>query len=78
MTTGENTGIKCTQCGNQSLDEGFVEDSGQSSRGFAKWVAGPLERGPFGGAKLMGKSRLAISAFRCQRCGHLELFASGQ
>jgi hypothetical protein len=68
----------CTQCGQELLDEGFVEDMGQASQGYARWVAGPLERGLFGGAKLMGRSRYAIEAFRCRSCGHLELFARDQ
>lgn len=65
----------CSYCGQEVLDEGFVEDSGEGSVGFARWMAGPLERGVFGGAKRMGRPRLAIAAFRCRSCGHLELFA---
>jgi hypothetical protein len=58
------------------LEPGFVEDSGQSSKGYARWIAGPLETGPFGGARRMGKQRWQIEAHRCRACGHLELFAS--
>ncbi|TQS41125.1 hypothetical protein FL583_31550 [Cryptosporangium phraense] len=57
------------------MEEGFVEDSGEYSQGFSRWIPGPLERGIFGGARRMGKPRRAIRAFRCQRCGHLELYA---
>ncbi|WP_330329260.1 hypothetical protein OHS33_05595 [Streptomyces sp. NBC_00536] len=67
--------IKCTQCGAVGLEQGFVEDSGENSRGYARWIAGALERGVFGGAKRMGRPRWQIDAFRCPRCGHLELFA---
>ena len=70
--------LKCTQCGTIGLEQGFVEDSGQASQGFARWIAGRLERGPFGGAKRFGKPRWQIDAFRCPRCAHLELFAAGQ
>jgi predicted nucleic-acid-binding Zn-ribbon protein len=68
----------CTHCGDERLDEGFIEDSGQGTSGFARWIAGPLERGPFGGAKRMGRTRRQILAFRCAQCGHLELFAGDE
>ncbi|MFF0295882.1 hypothetical protein ACFYS8_27115 [Kitasatospora sp. NPDC004615] len=70
--------LKCTHCGNPGLDQGFIEDTGEHSRGDARWIAGPLERGLFGGAKRMGRTRFQIDAYRCPQCGHLELFASQQ
>ncbi|MEV6212935.1 hypothetical protein [Kitasatospora sp. NPDC051914] len=51
---------------------------GQQSSGDARWIAGPLERGPFGGAKRMGRPRFQIDAFRCPHCGDLELFTRQQ
>jgi DNA-directed RNA polymerase subunit RPC12/RpoP len=67
---------KCTQCGSGGLEPGFVEDSGENSRGYARWITGALERGPLGRAKRMGRQRWQIDAHRCPSCGHLELFAS--
>ncbi|CAN5423455.1 hypothetical protein BH10ACT1_BH10ACT1_10900 [soil metagenome] len=67
----------CTHCNATPLVEGFVEDTGQSSYGYARWIPGPLKRGVFGGAKRLGKERWVINAHRCPNCGHLELFASG-
>ncbi|WP_069467386.1 hypothetical protein [Actinacidiphila rubida] len=58
------------------LEPGFVEDSGQGTRGYARWIAGWLQRGPLGNAKRMGRPRWQIEAFRCPACGHLELFAA--
>ncbi|HST83686.1 MAG TPA: hypothetical protein VLL08_18280 [Kineosporiaceae bacterium] len=78
MTTGANTGKTCTQCGCEQLDEGFIEDAGEASKGFARWIAGPLERGVFGGAKRLGRLRREIAAFRCRQCGHLELYARAE
>jgi hypothetical protein len=66
---------RCTHCGAQELDPGFIEDSGESSRGYARWIKGDLEKGPFGGARRFGKPRWHITAYRCARCSHLELFA---
>ena len=74
MTTGANAGKKCTQCGCQRLEDGFIEDKSQGSHGYVRWIAGLLELGPMGGAKRIGRQRLAILAFRCPECGHLELF----
>ncbi|MBW5252743.1 hypothetical protein P8A21_38755 [Streptomyces poriferorum] len=67
----------CTHCGTVGLMEGFIEDAGEHSRGYARWIEGALERGVFGGAKRMGRPRRQIEAFRCPKCGHLELFATG-
>ncbi|QPP07961.1 hypothetical protein G4Z16_17855 [Streptomyces bathyalis] len=66
--------VSCTQCDTDGLEPGFIEDSGEHSRGYARWIAGPLERGIFGGAKRMGRQRWQIEAHRCPNCGHLELF----
>jgi hypothetical protein len=68
--------LMCTQCSTVGLEPGFVEDSGEGSRGYARWIAGALERGVFGGAKRLGRQRWQIDAYRCPACGHLELFAS--
>ncbi|MFF3392200.1 hypothetical protein ACFYW1_14905 [Streptomyces sp. NPDC002669] len=70
--------IRCTQCGAVGLEQGFIEDLGQGARGFSQWVAGPLEKGPLGNAKRMGRPHLQIDAYRCPHCGHLELFATQQ
>ena len=68
----------CTSCGNAALEPGFIEDAGDHSPGYSRWIAGALERGVFGGARRMGKQRWQIDAFRCTMCGHLELFANQQ
>jgi DNA-directed RNA polymerase subunit RPC12/RpoP len=65
----------CSQCGTNGLEQGFIEDSGQDSRGYSRWIPGPLQRGPFGNAKRLGRKRWQIDAYRCPTCGHLELFA---
>ncbi|GAA4587355.1 hypothetical protein GCM10023194_36000 [Planotetraspora phitsanulokensis] len=70
--------FKCTQCGEIGLEPGFVEDAGQSSQGYLRWIEGALERGPFGGAKRLGRQRWQVDAYRCPRCAHLELFASSE
>ncbi len=67
---------RCPWCRSSTFDTGFIEDSGQGSRGFARWVVGELQKGPFGGASRFGRERLDISGKRCRACGHLSFFAS--
>ncbi|MFI7401554.1 hypothetical protein ACIBW9_13930 [Streptomyces sp. NPDC049541] len=69
---------KCTYCGTIGLMDGFIEDEGQGTHGYARWIEGALERGPFGGARRMGRPRRQIEAYRCPTCGHLELFATAE
>lgn len=57
-----------------ALEPGFLEDRGEGSAGFLRWVEGAPERGIFGGARRLGRPRRVVDAFRCTRCGHLELF----
>ncbi|MFF4776013.1 hypothetical protein ACFY05_24465 [Microtetraspora fusca] len=66
--------MKCTQCGDPNLEPGFIEDSGEHSQGYGRWIPGPLERGVFGAARRFGKPRWIIDAHRYVRCSHLELF----
>ncbi len=66
----------CIWCGSTQLESGFIEDTGQGSRGFARWIVGDLEKGIFGGAARFGRERLDISGVRCAQCGHLDFFAN--
>jgi hypothetical protein len=43
--------------------------------GFGRWIRGELTTGLFGGAKVYDKEHFEVSAYRCTRCFHLELFA---
>ena len=69
----------CPACGSAAgAEPGFLEDNGESSQGYLRWIAGPLERGWTGGAKRMGKQRWVVDTTRCVTCGYLALFASRQ
>lgn len=73
---GEDTGreVTCSRCGAQSLELGYLEDTGQHSEGRGLWIEGAFEMGFFG-PRRSGRRRLAIEAYRCTVCTHLELFA---
>ncbi|WP_327087891.1 hypothetical protein OIE66_37100 [Nonomuraea sp. NBC_01738] len=53
-----------------------MSDAQAQTPGFAVWVEGEMERGIFGGVKLMGRPKWQVEAYRCPHCSHLELFAS--
>jgi hypothetical protein len=56
------------------LAPGFLEEGG--SPGYGRWVPGALETNLFGNAKVLGKERWTVHAYRCTRCSHLELLAT--
>ena len=66
----------CSACGAVGmLTEGFLDDTGESSRGYVRWVDGPRDTSFFGGFSSMGATRLLVRAFRCRECNHLDLYA---
>lgn len=68
-------GVTCGQCRGEAFEPGFVEDAGGDySKGYLRWIPGPLQLGPFGGAWRFGRRRVRIDTYRCITCGHLELF----
>ena len=69
-----NVAPSCSACGSAALEAGFIEDNGEGSRGFARWIPGALELGIFGGARRAGRQRFAIHSFRCLTCHHLDLY----
>ena len=72
----ERARSRCTACGAEGLlDEGFLEDTGESAQGYVRWVAGARNTGLFGGFSTMGAPRVLVRAFKCRECNHLELFA---
>lgn len=68
--------MKCTYCGSTGLEPGYIRDSGEGSQGYTRWVEGTLERGLFGGAKVLGRQQWQVQVFRCPKCMHLEMFAT--
>ncbi len=40
------------------------------------WIPGPIEKGLLGGAKVAFKDRYDVTAFRCNQCGHLDMFVN--
>ena len=67
---------RCTACGSSGmLDEGYLADTGESAKGYVRWVGAPRDTSLFGGFSSMGAEKFLVRAFRCRECRHLELFA---
>ncbi|MFN3256777.1 MAG: hypothetical protein ACE37B_13885 [Ilumatobacter sp.] len=67
----------CSRCQGPST-VGFLEDKGErgsiNASRVLSWISGAAKTGPLGGAKVLGKERLPVTAYRCEACGHLDLF----
>jgi hypothetical protein len=58
------------------MDEGFMLDRGHGNAPSpAQWAEGAPERSWWQGLKLKGKDRIAVTTYRCPRCGLLQSYA---
>jgi hypothetical protein len=67
-------GARCSACGGDELEPGFLEDSGEGSSGDVRWIRGPRELGFLGGTRRRGKQRYRVETYRCLNCSHLDLY----
>lgn len=59
------------------MEEGFLVDKGHSDAiGTQDWVEGKPVRSLWFGVKTKGKEKHPVKAFRCERCGYLEMYAT--
>jgi hypothetical protein len=69
----------CPKCSGH-MESGFVIDRAPGNANFQeKWVEG-LPTPSFwtrGGVKIKGRESLPVTTFRCDGCGYLESFATG-
>jgi hypothetical protein len=66
---------ECPAC-RLRMEEGFVLAPAKSGRRERlSWIEGAPERSALGGWKTRGRRQLAITPFRCPRCGWLIWFA---
>ncbi len=66
---------KCPTC-SVSMETGFMIDRGHgNSASAAKWAEGEPERSWWQGLKLSGKEQIAVTSYRCPRCGLLQSYA---
>lgn len=64
----------CPSCG-IAMERGFLADRGDAdATKVAQWIDGAPDVRWYG-IKTSGRQKIPITAFRCDRCGHLELRA---
>jgi ribosomal protein S27AE len=67
---------QCPKC-SSAMSEGFIIDHTQSGTTVGSWVEGQPARSVWTGLKLGGRPKMDMTAWRCGRCGFVELYASG-
>lgn len=64
----------CDRC-EGPMERGFVADTAHSSRRPGVWAEGLPESGIFGIKQFRKRRRFVIQAWRCTKCGWLDLYA---
>ena len=67
---------RCRRCDGR-LAEGFVAGQSDSADTVGQWHPDAPAKHWWGGLKVEKKRLVTITAFRCGRCGLLELYAPG-
>jgi predicted RNA-binding Zn-ribbon protein involved in translation (DUF1610 family) len=65
---------ECARCGRR-MEPGFVPDASAAGAVQPHWIPGAPVWSRWSGLKLKGRPRLPVVAFRCPKCGRLELVA---
>jgi hypothetical protein len=71
-----NAPPKCESCG-IATSEGFLLDHGYGVNVNVEWVEGKAEKNSWTGSirGLRKRQRHPLTAYRCERCGRVSLFA---
>ncbi len=64
----------CSKCGGE-MEEGFIPDYRREGVAASQWVEGSPKKPFFWGSIVSNKDQIAITTFRCTRCGYLESYA---
>src|SRR5512140_2962700 len=66
--------FSCPRC-NTTLERGYLADIGQGdATQVANWIGGAPDKHWYG-LKTKGHDKMPLSAYRCDRCGYVELHA---
>jgi len=65
----------CPKC-QSSMQEGWTLDHTYGYRAVSSWVEGEPKPSFWAGIALQGKEPIAITTWRCSRCGYLENYAT--
>ena len=65
----------CHQC-HEAMERGHVPDMAYGKVLQSRWARGqPVRQRFFGGIKWTARDQIPITAFRCPKCGRVELYA---
>lgn len=67
--------LLCPKC-QAVMIEGWIKDSTYGGVAQSSWVPGKPERSFWGRLKFKKEQLHPITAFRCTKCGYLEIYAS--
>lgn len=67
----------CPRCG-IGLQEGYLLDHNQHLQTVTEWIEGAPEKSFWTGLRVKGRQRLPVTAWRCGRCGYVELNAASR
>jgi hypothetical protein len=65
---------ECRDC-RVAMDTGLILDRTQGGSEEPVWITGTADKGFFGKVKERDRERFPVTAFRCPKCGRLELMA---
>jgi ribosomal protein S27AE len=67
--------LECPRC-RGTLQLGFLLEGGEGEmRRVTQWVQGKPERNFWVGLSIKDRAVLAVTTYRCERCGYLESYA---
>ena len=69
-----STTLKCPKC-NGEMVQGFVPDYSHGAVLVGRWLEGQPRKSFWTNTKAPYKEGTPIGAFRCQKCGFLELYS---
>ena len=64
----------CNECSG-TMQEGYILDAAYGTLLQSKWIKGKPEKSFWTGVNTSGKTKYYISAYRCETCGFLKLYA---
>lgn len=70
----ENIETRCAVCGGL-MKEGFFLDFTKNTQTPSRWVEGKPDDTVMGFTAFSDRPNYHTTAYRCENCGHLELFA---
>ena len=75
MSDEQPTPPTCSHCA-EPMSEGFIADTGHHGIvDVATWIEGEPEKSLIGSTKTNFRNRFLMQAYRCPKCGRVELFA---